>query len=44
MHLETWNEERLKNKHKIIIKDLEELKLDIITFTETKEKRTRNNW
>jgi exonuclease III len=43
MHLETWNVQELKNKREIIIKDLEELKLDIIILTETKEKNSGNN-
>jgi len=30
----------LKNKYEIIIKNLEELKLDVIAFTETKKKET----
>jgi hypothetical protein len=38
MHLGRWNIlEGLKNKREIIIKDLKELKLDIITLTETKK-------
>jgi hypothetical protein len=31
MHLERWNIQILKNKHEIIIKSLEELKLDTLT-------------
>jgi exonuclease III len=38
MHLGTWNVQGLKNKHEIIIKDLEELKLDIVTLMKTKKK------
>jgi len=38
MHLGTWNVQKLKNKPRgIIIKDLEEIKLDIITLMETKK-------
>jgi len=36
----------LKNKYEIIIKNFEELKLDVIAFTETKKKRQwiGNDW
>jgi len=37
MHLRIWHI-RVKNKYEIIIKDLGELKLGIIIFTETKKK------
>jgi hypothetical protein len=38
MDLGTWNVQGLKNKCEIIIKDLEELKLYIIIFTETNKR------
>jgi hypothetical protein len=37
MHLEIWNVQRLKSTCEIIIKDLEQLKLDIITLLETRK-------
>jgi exonuclease III len=33
MHIGTWNVQKLKNKREIIIKNLKELKLDIIALT-----------
>lgn len=36
MYLGTWNVQGLKNKCEIVIRDLENLKLDMIALTETK--------
>lgn len=36
MYLGTWNVQGLKNKCETVIRDLENLKLDMIALTETK--------
>lgn len=40
MHCGTWNIQGLKNKRELIVKDMENLKMEIIALTETKKKGT----